>query len=76
MSAAARCRAVLGWARLLARRTKGARPTHRRMRRVSPICQRGYFIVHGQVAFVGNSAKELGNHEWIRKIYLGAADGK
>ncbi len=37
------------------------------------ICQRGYFIVHGQVAFVGNSAAELHNNELVRKIYLGAA---
>ena len=36
------------------------------------ICERGYVIVHGQVAFVGNSPQELGNNELIRKIYLGA----
>ncbi len=35
------------------------------------ICERGYFIVHGQVAFVGNSPEELGNNELVRKIYLG-----
>jgi len=34
------------------------------------ICERGYFIVHGQVAFVGNSSKELSNNELVRKIYL------
>jgi branched-chain amino acid transport system ATP-binding protein len=36
------------------------------------ICERGYVIVHGQVAFVGDSPAELGNNELIRKIYLGA----
>ena len=36
------------------------------------ICERGYFIVHGQVAFVGNSFEELNNNELERKIYLGA----
>ena len=36
------------------------------------ICERDYFIVHGQVAFVGNSFEELSNNELARKIYLGA----
>ncbi len=36
------------------------------------ICERGYFIVHGQIAFVGNSHEELSNNELVRKIYLGA----
>ncbi len=36
------------------------------------ICERGYFIVHGQVAFVGNSPADLGDNELVRKIYLGA----
>ena len=36
------------------------------------ICQRGYFIVHGQVAFVGNSPAELSDNEMVRKIYLGS----
>jgi branched-chain amino acid transport system ATP-binding protein len=36
------------------------------------ICERGYFIVHGQVAFVGNSPKELRDNELVRKIYMGA----
>jgi len=36
------------------------------------ICERGYIIVHGQVAFVGNSSAELSNNELVRKIYLGA----
>jgi len=40
------------------------------------ICERGYFIVHGQVAFVGNSPAELGNNELVRKIYLGAPVGR
>ncbi len=35
------------------------------------ICERGYFIVHGQVAFAGNSPADLGNNELVRKIYLG-----
>ncbi len=37
------------------------------------ICERGYFIVHGQVAFTGNSPEELGNNELVRRIYLGTA---
>ncbi len=37
------------------------------------ICERGYFIVHGQVAFAGNSPEELGNNELVRRIYLGTA---
>lgn len=36
------------------------------------ICERGYFIVHGRVAFVGNSPEELSNNELVRKIYMGA----
>jgi branched-chain amino acid transport system ATP-binding protein len=36
------------------------------------ICDRGYFLVHGQVAFVGNSSAELRNNDLVRKIYLGA----
>jgi branched-chain amino acid transport system ATP-binding protein len=36
------------------------------------ICGRGYIIVHGQVAFVGNSSEELSNNDLVRKIYLGA----
>ncbi len=36
------------------------------------ICERGYFIVHGQVIFVGNSSEELSNNELVRKIYMGA----
>jgi branched-chain amino acid transport system ATP-binding protein len=36
------------------------------------ICGRGYFIVHGQVAFVGNSSEELSNNELVRQIYLGS----
>jgi ABC-type lipopolysaccharide export system ATPase subunit len=36
------------------------------------ICERGYFIVHCQIAFVGTSHEELSNNEMVRKIYLGA----
>jgi branched-chain amino acid transport system ATP-binding protein len=32
---------------------------------------RGYVIVHGQIAFEGKSADELNNNELIRKFYLG-----
>lgn len=35
------------------------------------VCERGYFIVHGKVAVVGNSAEELRNSELVREIYLG-----
>jgi len=35
------------------------------------IADRGYVIVHGQIAFEGRSAEELNNNELIRKFYLG-----
>jgi branched-chain amino acid transport system ATP-binding protein len=35
------------------------------------IADRGYVIVHGRIAFAGNSAEELNNNELIRKFYLG-----
>jgi branched-chain amino acid transport system ATP-binding protein len=35
------------------------------------IADRGYVIVHGKIAFQGNSADELNNNDLIRKFYLG-----
>ena len=35
------------------------------------IADRGYVIVHGQIAFAGNSAAELNNNELIQKFYMG-----
>jgi branched-chain amino acid transport system ATP-binding protein len=35
------------------------------------IADRGYVIVHGHIAFQGNSADELNNNDLIRKFYLG-----
>jgi branched-chain amino acid transport system ATP-binding protein len=35
------------------------------------IADRGYVIVHGQIAFEGRSSEELNNNELIRKFYLG-----
>jgi branched-chain amino acid transport system ATP-binding protein len=35
------------------------------------IADRGYVIVHGKIAFSGNSADELNNNDLIRKFYLG-----
>jgi branched-chain amino acid transport system ATP-binding protein len=35
------------------------------------IADRGYVIVHGQIAFEGRSAEELNNNELVRKFYLG-----
>jgi branched-chain amino acid transport system ATP-binding protein len=35
------------------------------------IADRGYVIVHGKIAFVGESADALNNNELIRKFYLG-----
>lgn len=35
------------------------------------IADRGYVIVHGQIAFAGNSPAELGNNELIRECYMG-----
>ncbi len=37
------------------------------------IADRGYVIVHGQIAFEGRSAHELGEHELVKKYYLGLA---
>jgi branched-chain amino acid transport system ATP-binding protein len=35
------------------------------------IADRGYVIVHGKIAFEGNSADELNNNDLIRQFYLG-----
>jgi branched-chain amino acid transport system ATP-binding protein len=35
------------------------------------IADRGYVIVHGQIAFAGNSVDELNNNDLIRSFYLG-----
>jgi branched-chain amino acid transport system ATP-binding protein len=35
------------------------------------IADRGYVIVHGQIAFEGRTAEELNNNELIKKFYLG-----
>ena len=35
------------------------------------IADRGYVIVHGQIAFEGRNAEELNNNELVRKFYLG-----
>jgi branched-chain amino acid transport system ATP-binding protein len=35
------------------------------------IADRGYVIVHGQIAFEGRDADELNNNELVRKFYLG-----
>ena len=35
------------------------------------IADRGYVIVHGQIAFEGRNAAELNNNELVRKFYLG-----
>jgi branched-chain amino acid transport system ATP-binding protein len=35
------------------------------------IADRGYVIVHGQIAFEGRTAAELNNNELIKKFYLG-----
>jgi branched-chain amino acid transport system ATP-binding protein len=36
------------------------------------IADRGYVIVHGQIAFTGNSPAELGDNDLIRECYMGA----
>jgi branched-chain amino acid transport system ATP-binding protein len=36
------------------------------------IADRGYVIVHGQIAFTGNSSAELGDNDLIRECYMGA----
>ncbi len=35
------------------------------------IADRGYVIVHGKIAFEGQSADELNNNDLIREFYLG-----
>jgi branched-chain amino acid transport system ATP-binding protein len=35
------------------------------------IADRGYVIVHGRIAFAGNSAAELNDNALIRKVYMG-----
>jgi branched-chain amino acid transport system ATP-binding protein len=35
------------------------------------IADRGYVLVHGRIAFAGNSAAELNDNELIRKFYMG-----
>jgi branched-chain amino acid transport system ATP-binding protein len=35
------------------------------------IADRGYIIVHGEIAFEGRNPKELGEHELVKKYYLG-----
>jgi branched-chain amino acid transport system ATP-binding protein len=35
------------------------------------IADRGYVIVHGQIAFEGHNTDELNNNELVRKFYLG-----
>ncbi|MEK7879989.1 MAG: ABC transporter ATP-binding protein [candidate division NC10 bacterium] len=35
------------------------------------IADRGYIIVHGEIAFEGASTKELGEHELVKRYYLG-----
>jgi len=36
------------------------------------IADRGYVIVHGRIAFTGDSDEALSNNELIREFYLGA----
>jgi branched-chain amino acid transport system ATP-binding protein len=35
------------------------------------IADRGYVIVHGKIAFEGQSTEELNNNDLIKKFYLG-----
>ena len=35
------------------------------------IADRGYVIVHGEIAFEGRSTRELTEHELVKKYYLG-----
>ena len=39
--------------------------------RALTIADRGYVIVHGHIAFAGNSAAELNDNELIKKFYMG-----
>ena len=35
------------------------------------IADRGYIIVHGEIAFEGRNTRELREHELVKKYYLG-----
>ena len=35
------------------------------------IADRGYVIVHGKIAYSGDSAADLNNNDLIKKFYLG-----
>jgi branched-chain amino acid transport system ATP-binding protein len=37
------------------------------------IADRGYIIVHGEIAFEGKSVAQLEGNEMIKKLYLGGA---
>jgi len=37
------------------------------------IADRGYIIVHGEIAYEGKSRDELANNALIKELYLGAA---
>jgi branched-chain amino acid transport system ATP-binding protein len=36
------------------------------------IADRGYVIVHGQIAFEGRNRDELNNNDLIRRYYMGS----
>jgi branched-chain amino acid transport system ATP-binding protein len=38
------------------------------------IADRGYVIVHGEIAFAGETADDLRNSDMIRTLYLGGGD--
>jgi branched-chain amino acid transport system ATP-binding protein len=38
------------------------------------IADRGYVIVHGQIAFAARNADELQQSDLVRRLYLGIAD--
>jgi branched-chain amino acid transport system ATP-binding protein len=40
------------------------------------IADRGYVIVHGSIAFEGESAAALQDNELVRKVYLGCRHGR
>jgi branched-chain amino acid transport system ATP-binding protein len=35
------------------------------------IADRGYVIVHGEIAFEGKTAQELRNNELVKRLYFG-----
>jgi len=45
--------------------------TEQNFNQATKIADRGYIIVHGEIAFEGYTTKELSEHELVKKYSLG-----